>query len=401
MAISSTSSTPTGAQGERAFFVFLTLVFVGAYALAIATTPALHEPLRLSALTLALGLHLALHWAVFLGNLRPGLTWAYVVTQGLLAFAVAILGAHVALYFGVFMALVGEIVGIFRGRLRAAIGAAAYVIALALVAYGLSFGWTDLTWWAASIMPITLFVVIYVTLYSRQAEARERAQLLASGLESANRQLSDYAARVEDLTIAAERQRIARDLHDTLSQGLAGLILQLEAADAHLANQRTDRAKAIVGDAMAQARITLADARRAIDDLRTTTPADPESAICREVARFSEATGISTECQIAPDLGPIEDVAETLLRILSEALTNAARHAQAQRVLVTAARNNGVLLMTIADDGCGFDPSTVAAGHFGLLGMRERARLIGGEVDLSSRPGAGTTVTARLPLEGH
>jgi len=159
---------------------------------------------------------------------------------------------------------------------------------------------------------------------------------------------------------------------------------------------------------MAQARITLADARRAIDDLRTTTPADPESAICREVARFSEATGIAAECQIAPDLGPIEDVAETLLRILSEALTNAARHAQAQRVIVTAERKNGVLLMTIVDDGCGFDPSAVAAGpsavaagHFGLLGMRERARLIGGEVELSSRPGAGTTVTARLPLEGH
>jgi NarL family two-component system sensor histidine kinase YdfH len=401
MAISSTSPKPSGTQGDRAFFIFLTLVFVGAYALAIATTPALNEPLRLIALTLALGLHLVLHWAIHFGKLRPGLTWAYVVTQGLLAFAVAILGAHIALYFGVFMALVGEVVGIFRRRLLAAMIAAAYLIALALGAYGLAFGWSELTWWALTSVPMTLFVIIYVTLYSRQSEARDRAQALATELEVANRQLSEYAARVEDLTIVAERQRIARDLHDTLSQGLAGLILQLEAADAHLGQQRTERARVIVADAMAQARLTLADARRAIDDLRTTTPDDPGSAICREVARFSEASGIAAECRIAPDLGPIEGVGETALRIVSEALTNAARHAQAQRVTVTVACEDGALLMTIMDDGCGFDPTTVPDAHFGLLGMRERARLAGGQVELRSQPGAGTTVIARLPLEAR
>ncbi len=399
MATSSTSSTPPSARGERAFFVFLTLVFVGAYILAVATKPDLRTPLRLIPLTAVLGLHLALHWAVFFGKLRPSLNWIYVLTQGLLAFSVAVLAGDIGLYFGVFMALVGEVVGIFRGKLLQAIAAAAYLIALALVAYGLSFGWSELTWWAVSSLPMTLFVVIYVTLYSRQAEARERAQLLASELEAANRQLSDYAARVEDLTIAAERQRIARELHDTLSQGLAGLILQLEAVDAHLGSQRVEKAKAIVGDAMTQARVTLADARSAIDDLRGVPPDDPESAICREVARFSEATGIAAECRIDPDLGSIEGVSETALRIVSEALTNAARHAQAHQVTVTAARQAGALQMTITDDGCGFDPTTVPTGHYGLLGMRERARLVGGEVALSSRPGAGTTVTARLPLE--
>ncbi|MBL8095052.1 MAG: sensor histidine kinase [Anaerolineales bacterium] len=399
MATSSTSSTPPSAQGERAFFVFLTLVFVGAYALAVVTKPDLRTPLRLIPLTAVLGLHLALHWAVFFGKLRPSLNWIYVLTQGLLAFAVAVLAGDIGLYFGVFMALVGEVVGIFRGKLLQAIAAAAYLIALALVAYGLSFGWSELTWWAVSSLPMTLFVVIYVTLYSRQAEARERAQLLAGELEAANRQLSDYAARVEDLTIAAERQRIARELHDTLSQGLAGLILQLEAVDAHLGSQRVEKAKAIVGDAMTQARVTLADARSAIDDLRGAPPDDPESAICREVARFSEATGIAAECRIDPDLGSIEGVSETALRIVTEALTNAARHAQAHQVTVTAARQAGALQMTITDDGCGFDPTTVPTGHYGLLGMRERARLVGGEVALSSRPGAGTTVTARLPLE--
>lgn len=401
MATSSTFPKASSAQGERAFFIFLTLVFVGAYALAIATTPALRAPLRLIPLTVVLGLHLALHWAVFFGKLRPGLNWAYVLTQGLLAFAVAVLAGHVGLYFGVFMALVGEVVGIFRGRLMAAIVAAAYLIALALIAYGLSFGWSELTWWAVSSLPMTLFVVIYVTLYSRQAEARERAQLLASELEVANRQLSDYAARVEDLTIAAERQRMARELHDTLSQGLAGLILQLEAVDAHLGHQRTDKARVIVSDSMAQARVTLADARRAIDDLRRSAPDDLGSELCREVARFAEATGITADCRVAPELDLPDDVAETALRVVSEALTNVARHGQAHRVALTASIEDGLLQLTIEDDGVGFDPAAVPTGHYGLIGMRERVRLAGGQVDVRSRPDAGTTITARLPLEAR
>ncbi len=339
----------------------------------------------------------AIGWFTFL--LLVAGTLAVLLTQGLLAFAVAVLAAHVGLYFGVFMALVGEVVGIFRGRLMAAIVAAAYLIALALIAYGLSFGWSELTWWAVSSLPMTLFVVIYVTLYSRQAEARERAQLLASELEVANRQLSDYAARVEDLTIAAERQRLARELHDTLSQGLAGLILQLEAADAHLGHQRADKARAIVADAMAQARVTLADARRAIDDLRRSAPGDLGSELCREVARFAEATGITADCRVAPELDLSDDVAETALRVVSEALTNVARHGQAQRVAVAASVADGLLQLTIEDDGVGFDPAAVPTGHYGLIGMRERARLAGGQVDVRSRPGAGATVTARLPLE--
>ena len=80
-------------------------------------------------------------------------------------------------------------------------------------------------------------------------------ELLAE-LETANRQLTEYAARVEDLTIAAERQRMARELHDTLSQGLAGLILQLEAADAHLAANRPERARGILEQSMEKARGT-------------------------------------------------------------------------------------------------------------------------------------------------
>ena len=126
-----------------------------------------------------------------------------------------------------------------------------------MVSFANYVGIDSIGWWALGTFPIVLFVVIYVTMYMRQIEARAQAQALAVELEKANQQLSEYADRVEDLTIANERQRIARELHDTLSQGLAGLILQLEAADANLSANHPEKARAIVQQTMDHARATL------------------------------------------------------------------------------------------------------------------------------------------------
>src|SRR5262249_33090189 len=106
---------------------------------------------------------------------------------------------------------------------------------------------------------------------------------------AANRQLEEYAARVEDLTLSHERQRLARELHDTRAEGRAGLILQLEAGDSHLGHGSVARAQAIVSQAMTRARHTLADARRAIADLRAgdSALADLDLAIRAEVERFT------------------------------------------------------------------------------------------------------------------
>ncbi len=381
--------------------MFLTLVLVGTYAFSVAVTPELRDPLRLVALTLVLLVHVGLHWGLQFGKVKPAQFWPYLLVQGLLALAISWLSLNVALLFGAFMALIGESVGMFGGSWKQAAGAVLYFGALLIIAIGLTFGWEGWQGWALSVGPMALFVIIYVSLYSRQAEARERAQALARELESANRQLSEYASRVEDLTIAAERQRIARELHDTLSQGLAGLILQLEAADAHLGNQHIDKARAIVTDAMAQARVTLADARNAIDDLRQPAPDDLEQALCREATRFEQATGISTDCRVDAGLDPSETVTDAALRIVAEALANVARHAQAHHVVLTARAEHAWLVLSIEDDGIGFDPTVEQTGHYGLIGIRERARLAGGRFDVHSHPGAGTTMSVNLPLGAH
>jgi NarL family two-component system sensor histidine kinase YdfH len=247
-------------------------------------------------------------------------------------------------------------------------------------------------------IPMVVFVVIYVTLYMRQNEAREQAQALAAELEKANHQLSEYAAQVEDLTIANERQRLARELHDTLSQGLAGLILQLEAADAHLGNRNHDKAQTIIANAMAQARVTLAEARRAIDDLRQSSQDDLDSALRLEISRFTEATGIPITLQADPTPPLPDPVKETLIRVVKEALTNIANHANAQNVEIHLTATEENLQLRIQDDGQGFDESAIPAGHYGLLGIKERVRLVNGGFDIQSGIGKGTVLTIEIPL---
>jgi NarL family two-component system sensor histidine kinase YdfH len=205
---------------------------------------------------------------------------------------------------------------------------------------------------------------------------------------------------VEDLTIANERQRMARELHDTLSQGLAGLILQLEAADAHLAGDRPERARGILQQSMEKARGTLAEARQAIDDLRQPAERDLAEAVSQEAERFTDATGIPCEPLIELAIEIPELVSETAIRAISESLTNVARHSRAKNVTLRLTGNDKGLEIEICDDGVGFDPAAVEAGHYGLLGMRERVRLAGGSLEVRSEPGKGACILIRFPLEG-
>jgi NarL family two-component system sensor histidine kinase YdfH len=232
----------------------------------------------------------------------------------------------------------------------------------------------------------------------RQAEAREKAQSLAAELEAANRQLTQYAAQVEDLTIANERQRMARELHDTLSQGLAGIILQLEAVQAHLAMDHPEKAEKIVANTMIQARTTLAGAREAIDNLRKPSHGELDLALRSEISRFTEATGIPCSFQVDAIPAMAEETRETLIQAVTEGLHNIALHAQAHQVAVNLLVIDHHLLTTIQDDGAGFDPETVPSGHYGLIGIRERVRLVNGEFNIHSEAGTGTTIKITIPL---
>jgi two-component system NarL family sensor kinase len=220
--------------------------------------------------------------------------------------------------------------------------------------------------------------------------AVERARLDARRLESAQTE---------------ERNRLAREIHDTLAQDLSAVIFQLEAAEALLTQRaEPERVQRSVTAALDLARKGLDEARRSVLDLR----AAPLEGRTLPVALATLATEMDREnapavvfaTEPTPPLPPAVEVG--LYRIAQEALQNALRHADASRIVLRLEAPPGRVRLTVQDDGRGFDTSgDGAAGRFGLVGMRERARLLGGGFQIASSPHAGTRITAEIPLKAH
>ena len=384
-------------RDPRLFTWFMTLVLVSMYALSLYEGRVIFQSWQFWVLSVLLLAHLLLHWnleKILVNQTRSIVYW---FIQGVLGFVICWITGYEGMIFAIFMALIGEVVGVYGLRPVTFI-IACYYLVLGYINFRMIMALGTSSWMLVGIIPIVIFVITYVSLYMRQLEARERAQSLANELEKANQQLSEYAAQVEDLSIANERQRMARELHDTLSQGLTGIILQLEAVEAHLVNDRVEKAITIVRNAMGQARSTLAEARQVIDDLRSEQAGDLETALRMEVSRFRHATDIPCELELR-DLADIPQIVqEALLRNISEGLTNIARHAKAGHVNVQVLNRGGELYIVLVDDGHGFDVENTPPGHYGLIGMRERVRSLGGDLAIESEVGTGTRLEMRIPL---
>ncbi|MFT3892456.1 MAG: sensor histidine kinase [Anaerolineales bacterium] len=234
-------------------------------------------------------------------------------------------------------------------------------------------------------------IIFLIAMVVQQMSERQKVMELAESLESANAKLAASAAKIESLTLQNERQRMARELHDTLAQGVAGLVLQLEAVKAHLSAQRGERASAIVEQALGRARSTLAESRAAIDDLRVASSNAADS-IREHGERFQQATGIPCETEIMVGENQLStETTSHAMNILNEALTNVARHAQATQVHVKWAVQGQTLELEVRDNGKGFDVKQPVSGHYGLLGMYERARLTDGQLMVESNK-KGTSI---------
>jgi two-component system, NarL family, sensor histidine kinase YdfH len=382
----------------RPFFWIVTVVLLGLYAWSLTDNPILANPSRLIAYSLLMAVHLILHWASM--NITMNKKWAvpYLVLQGALAFGLVLISQKVNLSIGIYMALIGEAVGILRYKSYSTIAVLVYLL-LSSINFILLSGWGSLGGWLIAMVPVSVFVVVYVSLFTREVEARAHAQALLEELKIAHQQLADYADKIEQLTLTAERQRMARELHDTLAQGLAGLILQLEAADAHISSNRPERAQAIIRQAMSRARDTLSDARKVIDDLRS-GPNDLEAALRQEANRFSSVSGIPCTLEINLPGELPEQLCQQVLRVVNEGLTNIVRHAQATQAWLHLNKDEQGLRIEIGDNGIGFDLDNCLnqAGHYGLKGIEERARLAGGNLEIQSKPGNGTKLYLHLPV---
>ena len=384
------------------FFIFANIVFVAMYFWSFTMNPALIEPGRFVVFTTLTIIHMCLHWTLLVIGEEEKWFWPYVIIQGILAFAITALSQNLGMIFALYMALIGEIIG--SGQRKSwTFSAVIYFIFLSLANYVIMNGIEESGWWLIGTLPMIIFVTMYVSLYTRASNDRDQARKLLVELEIANRQLSEYTNKVEELTLTTERQRMARELHDTLAQGLAGLILQLEAADSHISNQNSGKAQAIIQQAMWRARTTLADARRAISDLRETppTPTDLNQAIKADADRFQASTGIPCTLDLCQPPFLSQQLAENILRVISEGLINIARHAEATAVIITMNCDEKSILVVIRDNGIGFNPTETVgrSGHYGLVGIRERTRLYGGSLSIDSQPTQGTTLKIQLPLK--
>jgi len=218
---------------------------------------------------------------------------------------------------------------------------------------------------------------------------------LVAGQKDARRALQTHAATLEELATSRERNRLARELHDTLAHSLSATTVQLEAVKA-LWDTEPEQARDMLDRSLRLARSGLGEARRAIHALRA-SPLDERGLAgaldqlgAAVEARSSLAVTVSTSDDIA---GLAPDVEQAVYRIADEALTNAVRHSEATNVAVSIGRRGPRLVLEVRDDGKGFDATEDAPdGHLGLQGMAERADLTGGALDVESQPGRGTVV---------
>jgi signal transduction histidine kinase len=203
--------------------------------------------------------------------------------------------------------------------------------------------------------------------------------------------------------VLEERARLAREIHDTLAQGFVGIRSQLDAVALSMPDDGSP-ARQYLEMARRMARHSLTEARRSMMDLRASVLQDVDLAAALEAGARTWTAGLPVEVSAAVtgEKRPIpQETEQQLLRIAQEAVANIIKHAGASRIEIQLQREPKLLRLRIVDNGRGFEERDAFAahgGHFGLIGMRERAERLGGELHLASRPGEGTQVEASVPL---
>ncbi|MFF1923748.1 sensor histidine kinase [Streptomyces sp. NPDC058221] len=368
------------------------------------------------AVLVPLALVLQLWWGRVRAAAGPGSRAAqcYFVVRTLLAFGLTWCNP----FFAIFVVL-----GYFdAGRLLPERGMRAGLLATAVIMAGSQSGSgmppVTLMNWVAFAILLALhgtLTMVFAQIGNREAEHARTQTDTITALEAANARLEQALAenaglhaqllvQAREAGVADERSRMAAEIHDTIAQGLTGIIAQLQAVTS-TAGHDPELAGEHLGRATALARHSLGEARRSVHNL---LPAalehdDLPGALKKTVTSWSERTGVRAEFTVTGTAEPLHDeVGATLLRIAEEALANAGRHAGANRAGVTLSYMGDVITLDVRDDGRGFDPAALepylGAGGFGLGGMRARAERIAGTVEVETGPGLGTAVCARVPL---
>ncbi|EGD43385.1 putative signal transduction histidine kinase [Nocardioidaceae bacterium Broad-1] len=292
----------------------------------------------------------------------------------------------------------------FRGRLRwVAMGVTAVIMAVGQTGGPPPYD----NPWQAMLLPL-LFVVNFglATLmghYSEHLDAisRERGETivrLEDALAENHRLQEQLLAQSRSAGVRDERERLAREIHDTIAQSLAGVVAQLQAAQG---SSDAEDVRRRVARSTEMARTALVEARRSVQDLAPAELADASlsDALSALVEGWRDDHGVEASFVVVGEATALHsEVEATLLRIAQEALANVAKHASARRVGVTVTFDGSEVILDVRDDGSGFDPAAPRrSSAFGLGVMRDRAQRLTGTFTLESAPGSGTAVSASIP----
>ncbi len=249
----------------------------------------------------------------------------------------------------------------------------------------------------------TTLIIAFIVSTLATAQRREQTAVFKANtqLAAANRKLAQQTAVMEQLAISQERDRLARELHDTLAHTLSGTAVQLQAVGTLLKIDPEAAADELVA-AQQQIKFGLDESRRAIAALRA-TPLEElglAEALRQRCHNLSERSGIPIHCQIEemPLLPPLTE--QTIYRVADEALLNAEKYAQATVISVRCSVFSKQVVLQVEDDGIGFIVESVMGnGRFGLIGMTERADLINADLQIESEPGNGTSIKMVVDYE--
>jgi signal transduction histidine kinase len=330
----------------------------------------------------------------------------YLAFQAMLIFLASLLHYELDFFALLYLPLCGQAVFLFpRPTDLVWVGILVLATVVGLI---IQFGWPEGVSFIILYAAALLFVAAFSTITQDADLARKRSEELLAQLQAANEQLLAYADQAEKLAIANERNRLARDLHDSVAQTLYGLTLQSETASRKLAAGQIEAAQAelqAMGDA---AQETLQETRLLIFELR---PPILESeglaaALRTRLDAVEARSGLAVHADLrATDRLPAQ-IEVGLYRIAQEALNNVMKHAQASQVWVSLAAADGQLALEVRDDGLGYELGSSLAGAgpraglgagMGLQSMAERAEQIGAELTLKGAPGQGASVLVELP----
>lgn len=242
---------------------------------------------------------------------------------------------------------------------------------------------------------VNILILVIAAFAQHTKEEKENKDILYKELLETHKKLKEYTDELKRLSVIEERNKIARDIHDTLGHNMTALIMQLQMAD-HYSVTDKDKSKELLSNSLETARNSLTSIREVVETLRGKELSSPKQTIRSLVEEFSEKTGAKIYLIVSGDSTDNLNVSKAIYHILQEGMTNAVRHGNASEIWINLKYSNENIKFNIKDNGTG---SVGFNEGFGMKGIRERVEYFGGKVEFKSQNGFIIDGMINIPME--